>query len=721
MSEPDAVVLYVTSMFETILLQSAVAYLIMLMFSLGLILYLRLTRQGAYEGDTLAARHVILPTFEPLLWTLVVALLIYTTFLWIAVALDFTAWLFHSIALLAVYAGRQFIFLVVLLYFYQNSVSIQALGRAVTAALALSLFPVALEGFAKWIHLSEVTTYALQTVYRLALCLLYLWMFRWPRSRASVWSLRAFCVYFLTAQALAIVYYELYRHEALIHAATMCVVVSGYYDSALPLFVWWLLRADTSHWRGMGQRVCSLQTLAASTTSAENAIHEITSAQGLHLLIEMHRKHVIDFAYLNIISRIGRGASADVYKGKLHSKIDVAIKVFTPLEINESVIRAFSHEAALSGALDHPNIVAFYGMCVCPPTICLVSELCRGSVHDILATQQLYHLPQHFALDLTMMLDAARAVAYLHSFSPPFIHRDLKPANLMVDRNHVVKITDFGVSKQEQRHLDPRRSSLPQMTVVGTVEYMAPEVIQGRDGGATTYTEAVDIYSLGVTMWDILHPGEDKYPSANPHQIFMFVLEGQRPCLGDHVPAPLSTLIEAAWRTDPATRPSAATIVQTLQGILDDILVPLADQVAQVVQYALYPGEKPHKHLNRHLFRGEHLVDSMFDMEIVHNVPEAVRLGNALMDAGLLHHAKHGHGFDNTPALYFLDAVDDATDTPPKPKSPCKCRSFAQGSRALARSQSSFFRLKKAAADSSLKLKLLDELAVNQEGGISFV
>ncbi|KAF0692452.1 Aste57867_16481 [Aphanomyces stellatus] len=734
-TQAQRIVQYLTDKFSMIQMQAAVGYLLMLALSLGLVLYLRIKRHVAYEGDLMAARHVILPTFEPLLWTLVVALGAYAAFLWVAVGLDYIEWLFDPVAQTAVYAGRQFIFLLLLLYFYQTSVSVQALYRSIAQALALSVTPVAIEAVATWAHASGgLVPYVLQTVFRALLCALYIYMVARPRSRATITSLRAFCIFSLGAQAVALVYNELFRQAAtapaLIEPATTMVVVAGYYDAILPLFVWWLLKADTGHWRGLGERACSLQTALVATD-----VQEITSAQGLHVLIEMHRKHIIDFAYLKVISRVGRGASADVYKGKLHSKFDVAIKVFTPPEINEAVVASFSHETALCGVLDHPNIVQFHGMCVCPPTICLVSELCRGSVHDILATQRLYHTRQHIALDVCMMLDAARAVAYLHSFSPPFIHRDLKPANLMVDHSHVVKVTDFGASTQQQQSSSSSSSGDVEatrvssaassshhrhLTVVGTVEYMAPEVIQGK-GGMAVYSEAVDIYSLGITMWDILHPTDDKYGGANHLQIFGKVLAGTRPGLGDHVPLHLRHVIEAAWHHHACSRPSAALLVQWLEAILDDLLAPLADQLSQVVKFAT--GQKSH---DMQLFRGEHLVDCMFDLEVVHTIPEAMRLGNALLDVGLLHHFKHTHAFENSPSLYSFDPAQMDAERPRgldsrrRPQSLCECSKLAQGFRSTPRCRSAsrrMFRLKKI-DESPLKLKLLDELTLSQ-GGVS--
>ncbi|KAJ0389356.1 hypothetical protein ATCC90586_010964 [Pythium insidiosum] len=136
------------------------------------------------------------------------------------------------------------------------------------------------------------------------------------------------------------------------------IYVTSIWAALGPVFIWRVLIADTQHWRGMGQRAVSLQTLFRQ----KHNLSERVSSQGLHVLIEMHRKFIIDFAYLELRQRIGTGASAVVFHGLLHSKTDVAVKVYTPSEFSEDTVAAFSQEAALCGALHHPNVVKFYGM-----------------------------------------------------------------------------------------------------------------------------------------------------------------------------------------------------------------------------------------------------------------------------------------------------------------------------------------------------------------------
>ncbi|KAG6612529.1 TKL protein kinase [Phytophthora cinnamomi] len=278
------------------------------------------------------------------------------------------------------------------------------------------------------------------------------------------------------------------------------------------------------------------------------------------MLIETHRQLLIDFAHLELRRKISTGKQASMFSGLLRSNKVVAVKVYTPQHFTEEVVGEFSHEAALCAAFSHPNIVEFYGMCICPPTICLVYELCAYTLEDVLTTRGKYleHRRtiwlgqshdgnngdsklelQRMQLNIAYMLDCSRAVAYVHSFTPPFLHRDIKPANFQLDTDNNLKLTDFSDSRRlpSEIPISTANSSCnssssmspafakPKMTVTGTVDYMAPELINSRTGLAA-YAEAADIYSLAITFWDMLYPDREKYP--NTYNNHLLVFEGEK-------------------------------------------------------------------------------------------------------------------------------------------------------------------------------------------------
>ncbi|GAB9465505.1 Tkl protein kinase [Globisporangium polare] len=728
----QALLAYLSKRFDVLQLFLLTGYGIMFTLCVVLILYLRYNRNFALKGDAGAARKLILPAFEPLLWILGAATGCYTLFFCTALVTNFYTTDIPKLATEAFYSGRQFVFVIVVVFMLQKSVSIPALRRTVLISFVLSTYTLPIVWYMVTYGKTE-DFYWVLTISRALLLLLYTYVLVYPPGRASKRSLREFCLFTYVYYTLLFIYNEMY-HESKTDLGFNLTYVNLLWGSLCPLVIWRVLQADTEYWRGMGQRAAALQSFFRQ----KHNINEHISSQGLHVLIEMHRKYIIDFAYLELRERIGIGASAIVFNGVLHSSTPVAIKVYTPSDFTEETVAEFSHEAALCGTLHHPNIVKFYGMCVVPPTICLVSELCQGSLMDVtLSIAQREQSPerQQFLINIGYMIDAARAVAYIHSFSPAFLHRDIKPENFLVDSENNVKLTDFGESRSiprtqiEKNDVLKERSSnkeqkknsrsqgamnsavaklqrigstgflelssivamsppvsiaasspkdahapLLQMTVKGTVDYMAPEVINGR-AGLASYGEAADVYSLAITMWDILNPGDEKYPMANGgnhFQIFELVLDGKRPQLDPRLHVSLREVIESAWQADPRMRPSAQNIVDILESIQEEVAAVLALQVFDELNQDQPPPlpvmnkRKHEKHEESSLiapspsFSGDEIVQYLETQGVVYNSDgasgEAIRMGNALMDAGLLHHVKHARPFENAEDVrYFFD------------------------------------------------------------------
>ncbi|RLN72235.1 hypothetical protein BBJ28_00000521 [Nothophytophthora sp. Chile5] len=741
----QALLAYLLSRFHTLQLFLLLGYGIMFFLCVALVAYLRVNRHTALRGDTSAARKIILPAYEPLLWVLGCTTGLYTAFFCSALATQLYTYQISKLATEVFYSGRQFVFLSVIVFMLQKSVSGPALRRTLVITFVLATYTIPLV----WVittYFPITDLYAPLTAARGLMLLLYSYVLIRPPGRASKRTLREFCAFAYVYYALLFAYNEFFRRKQL-DTGFYLTYANLLWGSLCPLVIWRVLRADTEHWRGMGERAVALQRLFCQT----RGLPERVSSKGLHILIEMHRKYIIDFAYLELQQRIGVGASAVVFKGKLRSKTDVAVKVYTPTDFAEDTVAAFSQEAALCGALHHPNVVAFYGMCVCPPTICLVNELCVGSLEDVTCAvarrrqreSEQDHNRQQLLLNVAYMLDAARAVAYLHSFRPPFLHRDIKPANFLVDANSTVKLTDFGESRSLPRaqvvsnglattsathrgsieggggekastvamlsndgtaaktstdrasieiaivggaNLQQLRGSLVsvgvdggyvangstnpnakcgdtnavRMTVKGTVDYMAPEVINGR-AGLAAYGEAADVYSLGITMWDVLNPGQEKFPGtgSNHFRVFDLVLEGQRPELDRRVHPSIRAILESAWQHDAQLRPSAQSVVSTLESIQEELsaafALELADELedamrlAKPIDAASAPLAAPHG------FSGGEAIAHMRRLQYVDDASEAVRLGNALMDSGLLHHCKHSHPFEFSEEVYFFD------------------------------------------------------------------
>ncbi|CEG38404.1 tkl protein kinase [Plasmopara halstedii] len=368
----------------------------------------------------------------------------------------------------------------------------------------------------------------------------------------------------------------------------------------------------------------------------------------------------------------------------------VAVKAYAPTSCSEHVVAAFSHEAAMHSVLNHPNIVRFHGMCIAPPTICLVFQLCQGNLANLLANQvflrNIYPARQQLLISVGYMLDAARAVAYLHSFSPPFVHCDIQPKSFLVDAACNVKLSNFGESRcvtkleQKTRASKGANSILEDKyfasidspmgvsaTCIGlpwskhlkkkTIEYTAPEMFE--NSFFEIHGEAADVYSLAVTMWDILNPDGEKFPRTNGDQIEVIkeILNGTRPGLST-TPTTLHSLIERSWHFDPGLRPSAKQIVATLEGLQEELCSQLAlDLKSQLVDSQ--KSDTLSAAYETRAFPGSFLVDRLIDRRFVRCPAEAIRMGNALMDSCVLHHVNHSRSFENTSTARYYFSGDN--------------------------------------------------------------
>ncbi|OQS07871.1 kinase [Thraustotheca clavata] len=586
------------------------------------IVYLRRYQSSAYSGDVEATRKVILPAFESLFWVLCMISMPYTVYFFWALVNDARRPTKSLVLLEILLQGRQCIVYIVTLFLHQPNVSNRTLINATGIAVLLAVIPVLLTVVYLQINPIEppqVTTallYYLLISYRAGIVCYYIYLLFFPMNRANPRIIRWFCAYIIGFHALAFIFMTLYYH-GMLQSGARIVLLTSFYASVTPIWIWYLLKADTQYWRGLIH------------TNSHTCIDEAVSTKGIHDMLEMHRDYVIDFAHLKLDSKIGLGTNAQVFLGQLHGKYRVAIKVYAPREINQNTLAVFSQETARCTMFKHPNIVHFYGMCVQPPKVCLVTELCVCTLEERL-TQSLTYVPQ-----VLMMLDIARAVAYLHSFNPPYLHRDIKPRHVLVDQQHTLKLTDFAACRQLNGEC---------LTMQGTPEYMAPEMINGERGFAS-YRESADIYSLAITFWDILHSAQEKYPTSysNNFRLFELVLDGRRPHLQSEMHPVLEDLLEGMWCGTPEFRPSAASIVK----VLESVQLSLVGDIAHELYHFPFENDSTVQSKYTLSLSGEALVNSLQDLHHTSSLSDSIRLGNALMDAGYLHHDRHCKPVDN--------------------------------------------------------------------------
>jgi len=157
----------------------------------------------------------------------------------------------------------------------------------------------------------------------------------------------------------------------------------------------------------------------------------------------------------------------------------------------------FLQEARAAANLSHPNIVAIYDFGIDNEEIFIVMELVTGSdLKTLLQSGKNFSIEE--GLDLGQQITAA--LGYAHRAG--IVHCDVKPQNIIISTDHVVKITDFGIS----RALSSTSSTQTSELVWGSPQYMAPEVINGA-----LPTPQSDVYSIGIVLYEMFtnHPPID--------------------------------------------------------------------------------------------------------------------------------------------------------------------------------------------------------------------
>jgi len=200
---------------------------------------------------------------------------------------------------------------------------------------------------------------------------------------------------------------------------------------------------------------------------------------------------------------IARGAFGSVFQGVWEGQ-PVAVKLLHSY-LRDRNLQSFQHEMSVLASISHPNVVRLLCGCLEPPTVCLVEELLPGNLHTRLHVRQ---AGQPALMGLREVLgigaDIARGLAALH---PNIVHRDLKPANILLDASGRAKISDFGLARaKEATTLETRHAH------AGTYLYMAPE--QFPTDSSTRITHKVDIYSLGVLLWE-MYTGRRPWEGCN--------------------------------------------------------------------------------------------------------------------------------------------------------------------------------------------------------------
>lgn len=244
-----------------------------------------------------------------------------------------------------------------------------------------------------------------------------------------------------------------------------------------------------------------------------------------------------------ITAHLGQGGMGNVYKATdTMLGREVALKMLHPqLTVQPQFLERFRKEARILAQLLHPNIAVIYNFFEQGGDHYMVMEYVEGTNVDDLLKQH-HNLPASFVVPVCEF--ALEGLQHAHRKN--IFHRDIKPANLMITREEEVKLMDFGIAKVsgEQKLTQVNK-------IVGTIEFMAPELIQGKDA-----SPASDIYSMGATMYEMV-TGSIPFTADSDYNLMQEIMKSKpTPAnkLNPNVPPSLNDIIMKAMDKDPNKR-----------------------------------------------------------------------------------------------------------------------------------------------------------------------
>lgn len=242
-----------------------------------------------------------------------------------------------------------------------------------------------------------------------------------------------------------------------------------------------------------------------------------------------------------IIEKVGSGGMADVYKAKCHRlNRYVAIKVLKPeFSSDRSFVNKFRGEAQSAAGLSHPNIVNVYDVGDDDGLHYIVMELVEGiTLKKFIERKGKLEVKE--AIGISIQIAQGMEAAHANHI----IHRDIKPQNIIISKEGKVKVTDFGIAKATT-------SNTITSNAMGSVHYLSPE--QARGGYSD---EKSDIYSLGVTMYEMLS-GQVPFAGDNNVSVALAHIQGEPVPLQEinpDIPRGVAMIVQKCMQKKPERR-----------------------------------------------------------------------------------------------------------------------------------------------------------------------
>uniref|UniRef100_H3BWN1 receptor protein-tyrosine kinase n=1 Tax=Tetraodon nigroviridis TaxID=99883 RepID=H3BWN1_TETNG len=365
--------------------------------------------------------------------------------------------------------------------------------------------------------------------------------------------------------------------------SVIVIVLSALAAAVLFTIVILACRRQRKQWRNR-KRVMETPTLSALPSELLlDRLHPNPMYQRVPLLLNS-KLLALEYPRNNIqyVRDIGEGAFGRVFQASrapgllpMESFTMVAVKMLKE-EASADMQNDFQREAALMAQFDHPNIVKLLGVCAVGKPMCLMFEyMAHGDLNEFLRrrspdqsvrtisraslsgrsfTSELEAGLLSCADQLSISKQIAAGMAYLSERK--FVHRDLATRNCLVGEEMVVKIADFGLSRNiysADYYKANENDAIP-------IRWMPPESIFYN-----RYTTESDIWAYGVVLWEIFSHGMQPYYGMGHEEVIYYVRDGHILSCPENCPLELYNLMRLCWSSQPPERPSFSSIHRILE------------------------------------------------------------------------------------------------------------------------------------------------------------
>ena len=304
-----------------------------------------------------------------------------------------------------------------------------------------------------------------------------------------------------------------------------------------------------------------VEVLLAGGMQAEASLLSLAMKESVRRLTDENPRVMVGqtLDHYEVISLVGTGGMGEVYRARdINLGRDVAIKLLPEGLTSDAERRRFEREARAASALNHPNILTIHEIEQVDEHRILVSEFIDGeTLRERLGRGR---LPVGEAIDIAIQIASALEAAH----AAGIVHRDIKPENIMLRRDNLVKVLDFGLAKVTEAvstATSPEQSTVEWFhtdsgIVLGTSAYMSPEQTRGLAIDSRT-----DIWSLGVVLYEMV-TGTQPFNGATKSDVLVAILQNEPPRLTsdvtNHRPS-LKRIFDKSLKKDRAQRYQTAT------------------------------------------------------------------------------------------------------------------------------------------------------------------